>query len=307
MASPVEQSNLTMLDDATLQAAREKAEQRTREDDNPFLVGIHKPMDSELTVTELAVDGVIPQQLDGRYMRIGPNPVIPPNPASYHWFTGDGMVHAIRIKNGKALWYRNRWIRSEKVSETLNEEPVPVPEGRQRGNVNTNVMGHAGRTWALVEAGNLPAELSEECDTLAITDLDGTLNGSFTAHPHLDPDSGELHAICYLGGPEKNIWHKVVSAEGKVVREEPIAVDHGPSIHDCALTANYVIIFDMPVTFSMEAALDGRPFPIAGTPTIAHASACYRVRGKAMMSSGMMLIPVISSTCLTPMKKRMAR
>jgi carotenoid cleavage dioxygenase len=72
-----------------------------------FLSGIHRPMDAELTLTELDVRGTIPPALDGRYLRIGPNPVAA-DPASYHWFTGDGMVHGLALRDGKALWYRNR-------------------------------------------------------------------------------------------------------------------------------------------------------------------------------------------------------
>ena len=84
---------------------------------NPYLLGIHEPLPSEETLTDLSVTGTIPAELDGRYIRIGPNPITPPNPGLYHWFMGDGMVHGVRLKQGKALWYRNRWIRSRAVSD----------------------------------------------------------------------------------------------------------------------------------------------------------------------------------------------
>src|SRR3546814_3795659 len=73
-------------------------------DAHPYLTGIHTPMDEELTLESLAVDGAIPAALSGRYLRNGPNPALPPDPASYHWFTGAGMVHGLRIEGGKALW-----------------------------------------------------------------------------------------------------------------------------------------------------------------------------------------------------------
>lgn len=69
---------------------------------HPFLWGIHRPMEDELTLTELEVRGAIPQALRGRYLRTGPNPVAADS-ASYHWFTGDGMVHGLAIRDGKAL------------------------------------------------------------------------------------------------------------------------------------------------------------------------------------------------------------
>ena len=72
---------------------------------HPYLTGIHKPMTEELTLENLTVEGSIPTQLDGRYLRIGPNPVTAPDEASYHWFIGDGMTHGVRIVDGKAEWY----------------------------------------------------------------------------------------------------------------------------------------------------------------------------------------------------------
>src|SRR3546814_2938062 len=83
-------------------------------------------MDEELTLESLAVDGAIPAALSGRYLRNGPNPALPPDPASYHWFTGAGMVHGLRIEGGKALWYRNRWVRGAEACAKLGE---PIPPG----------------------------------------------------------------------------------------------------------------------------------------------------------------------------------
>lgn len=92
--------------------------------DHPFLTGIHAPMRAELTLTELPVTGTIPPALNGQYMRIGPNPVNP-DPRGYHWFVGDGMVHGLAIRDGKAQWYRNRWIRSTPAAAALGEPPAP--------------------------------------------------------------------------------------------------------------------------------------------------------------------------------------
>ncbi|MBK9432865.1 MAG: carotenoid oxygenase family protein [Sphingomonadales bacterium] len=232
---------------------------------HPFLSGIHTPMDAELTLDELRVTGEIPAELDGRYIRIGPNPIAP-NPAAYHWFLGDGMVHGVRLKGGKALWYRNRWIRSTKVSEALGEPPAPGTRSERFDTVNTNIVGHAGETWAIVEAGGFPVRIDAELNTIAHDPFGGTLHYAFSAHPHLDPDSGEMHAICYKGDVADTIWHVVVDASGKVIREEPVAVQHGPMIHDCMITKNYAIILDLPCTFSMKALIGGHPFPYRWNP-----------------------------------------
>lgn len=230
--------------------------------EHPFLSGIHAPMREELTLSDLSVTGSIPVDLDGSYLRIGPNPIAP-DPASYHWFIGDGMVHGVRLNAGRALWYRNRWIRSTSVSRALGEEPVPGPRHVNFETVNTNVLGHAGKTWALVEAGSFPVELDDRLGTVAFNAFEGTLKGSFSAHPHLDPDSGEMHAICYAGGDPSLVRHVVVGKDGRVRREEPIPVQDGPSIHDCAISGKYVLVFDLPVTFSMKRLIAGFQFPYA--------------------------------------------
>ena len=227
---------------------------------HPYLSGIHTPMTEEKTLTALAVTGTIPAALDGRYLRIGPNPVAP-DPAGYHWFTGDGMVHGVALRDGQALWYRNRWIRSHTASRALGEAAAPGPRHGVGDTVNTNVMQIGGRTWALVEAGSYPVEIGDTLDEQAYNPFDGTLAGSFTAHPHRDPRTGEFHAIAYDATQAETIRHVVLSPEGRVVREMPIPVRHGPSVHDCAITARYAIILDLPVTFSMTALIGGHSFP----------------------------------------------
>lgn len=232
-------------------------------DDGPniFLTGIHKPMTGEETIADLRVDGSIPAPLDGRYLRIGPNPVTPPNPAAYHWFTGDGMAHGVRVQGGKALWYRNRWIRSNAVSDALGEPRAPGQRSQLSDNANTNIVGIAGRTWAIVEAGGNPVELSDGLDTVAHNPFDGTLDVPFSAHPHHCPLTGEMHAITYDAMMHDRVWHVVVDGAARVIRQEPIAVSDGPSIHDCALTASRVVILDLPVTFSMKSVIAGHRFP----------------------------------------------
>ncbi len=233
------------------------------EGDHPFLSGIHTPMASELTLEELDVTGTIPAALTGRYLRNGPNPALPADPASYHWFTGAGMVHGLAIADGKAQWYRNRWVRGTEAAEALGEPVAPGPRQSGFDAPNTNVVGIAGRTWAIVEAGGNPVELSRELETIAHNKFDDTLAHSYTAHPHWDPATGERHAICYVGDEFNTVWHTVLDAKGHVVREEPVAVQHGPSIHDCAITPDHVLVFDLPVTFSMSRMLAGYAFPYA--------------------------------------------
>src|SRR5213083_906638 len=78
---------------------------------NPYLAGPFAPTHDEVTLDDLEVVGQIPDDLNGVYVRNGPNPQFDPH-GRYHWFDGDGMVHALHIADGRAT-YRNRWIRTE--------------------------------------------------------------------------------------------------------------------------------------------------------------------------------------------------
>ena len=154
---------------------------------NKFLEGNFAPVRREHTITELAVTGRIPDFLDGRYLRNGPNPLSEVDPAAYHWFMGDGMVHGVRLRDGKAEWYRNRWVRNPAVAATLTARTASRFCGLDALGANTNVIGHAGRTLALVEAGAPIYELTDELDTVGRCDFGGTLPGGYTAHPKRDP------------------------------------------------------------------------------------------------------------------------
>ena len=167
---------------------------------NRYLEGGYAPVTEEVTAVELDVTGTIPAHLEGRYLRNGPNP-ISAEPATYHWFTGDGMVHGVRLRDGKADWYRNRWVRSEAVAQALGEQwPSGPVHADMDFSSNTNVIGHAGRTFAIVEAGARPYELTYDLSTIGPCDFDGTLPGGYTAHPKRDPSTGELHAMSYVWG-----------------------------------------------------------------------------------------------------------
>ena len=133
---------------------------------NKYLSGAYAPVHTEETLTGLPVSGTLPDVLDGRYLRNGPNPIGAVDPARYHWFTGAGMVHGIRLRDGAAEWYRNRWVRSRSVAKALGEaaRPGPIHDDFDFA-TNTNVFGHAGRTFAVVEGGSNPYELTDELDT----------------------------------------------------------------------------------------------------------------------------------------------
>lgn len=234
--------------------------ERLPQTQSPFAVGIHEPMREEMTLQDLPVTGSIPAQLNGQYLKIGANPVRPTS-GGHTWFLGDGMVHGLAIKDGKALWYRNRWIGSRSVAAARGRSAAPGSRPGYNDTVNTNVVDIGGRIFAVVEAGSFPVELVETLEAQRYNPFDGTLSGSFSGHPHLDPITGEIHAITYDARIWDTVRHVVLSPTGKVIRDAPVAVEHGPCIHDCAITARFAIILDLPLTFSLRALLAGRRFP----------------------------------------------
>ena len=234
-------------------------------DANRYLEGAFAPVDVEQTLTDLTVTGTIPAELDGRYVRNGPNPVgADPDPATYHWFTGAGMVHGVRLRDGGAEWYRNRWVRDALTAEALGEADRGGPHHSPTGDnsVNTNVLGIAGRTFAVVEAGSFPIELTDELETIGRNDFDGTLTTSYSAHAKPHGRTGELHAMTYWW-PEESVHHVVLDHEGHVRRDVEVPVGGRPMIHDLALSDSRVAIFDLPVQFDLDLAMGGARLPYA--------------------------------------------
>ena len=136
--------------------------------DHPNLNDNYAPLRMECEVNDLIVEGGIPQDLYGSFYRNGPDPQFPPL-GQYHWFGGDGMVHAFHFENGK-ISYLNRWSRTSKWLQErkagkslidglnpMNSDPQWNPEGSD-GTANTNIIFHAGKLLAL-EEGHVPFEL----------------------------------------------------------------------------------------------------------------------------------------------------
>lgn len=221
--------------------------------------GGYRPVTQEYEAFDPKVIGKLPDELDGTFLCIGPNP-LPESKATGHAFAHDAMVHGIRIRDGRAAWYRNRWVRTQRVCRARGGLPTPGPSHGLFDNPNCNIIRLAGRTLALGDGGVLPVELDENLDTSARVDLDGTLPGCFSSHPVLDPLTGELHAVAYR--PDRaHIDYLIVDAGGRVRSAEPINVKNTPMMHAFSLTARHAILYDLPVTFDERAADTGSRMP----------------------------------------------
>jgi len=231
--------------------------------DTPFhLKGNFAPVEEELTVTELRVEGEIPAELSGLYCRNGSNPH---TGFSEHWFLGDGMVHGVRLEGGKASWYRNRYVRTPYLDDPdaprRDEAGKPF---RENSFANTHVIGHAGQILAL-EEGSFPFVLDHELETIGPMNYEGKLVTAMTAHPKICGKTGELLFFGYDQLPPYLTYHRV-SKEGKLVQSEEITVGGPTMMHDFAITERHVLFLDLPVVFDIEIALKGgMPFQWSDT------------------------------------------
>ncbi|MEV2211450.1 carotenoid oxygenase family protein [Streptomyces sp. NPDC050997] len=216
-----------------------------------YLRGRFAPVPEEHTATDLTVRGSLPPELDGRYLRNGPNPL--PGEDEGHWFTGPGMLHGIRLRGGRAEWYRNRWVRTREleghpfVREDFTIDLAATP-------ANTHVIRHADTVLALCEVG-LPYWVTPELETVGPYDFGGRLRTAMTAHPKEDPVTGELHLFGTGFAPPYLTYHRV-TAEGALLDSRPIEVPGPTMMHDFAITERHIVWMDLPVVF--EPALAGR-------------------------------------------------
>jgi carotenoid cleavage dioxygenase len=218
----------------------------------PHLAGNYAPVTTELTAYDLPVTGRIPPELSGWYLRNGPNPH---DAGSGHWFFGDGMVHGVRIADGRAVSYRNRWVRTSVFTDHATRFRPDGSVDYTVGPANTHVIRHAGHTLALVEV-SLPYEITSELDTLGPFDFGGGLRSNMTAHPKTCPATGELHFFGYSPIEPYLTYHRA-DAAGTMLLRRPIEVP-GPTMHhDFHLTTEHVVFMDLPVVFDRQRAMSG--------------------------------------------------
>lgn len=238
---------------------------------NPYLLGMYAPVHTEIDSGELAVLGEIPADLHGVYLRNGPNPRFAPE-GRYHWFDGDGMVHAVHFADGQAR-YRNRWVRTaafQAESEAgralwrgVMENPKANPFGNSHGlnikdSANTDLTFHRGQllaTWYLCGTPYAIDPLSLE--TLGAQDFLGTLVGDMMAHPKVDERTGELFWFDY-GPRPPYLRYGVIGADGATSHVTDIALPGPRMPHDMAITENYAVLMDLPLVADPEAARQGR-------------------------------------------------
>ncbi|NNE72513.1 MAG: 9-cis-epoxycarotenoid dioxygenase [Acidimicrobiales bacterium] len=224
-----------------------------------WLQGGFAPVAEEVELTDLEVVGALPPSLTGLYARNGSNPL----EGSGHWFFGDGMAHGLRLERGQAKWYRNRFVQTPQFTGAIPDGPP----GREAGYSNVSFFTHAGRLLSSGEVG-WPMELSpDDLSTVGVESWGGALGPNFTAHPKVDPATGLMHAFGY-GFVDPFLTYYVISADGSEVVHSTVVPVSGPTMmHDFAITDSDVVFWELPVVFSLDAAVAGDALPYAWDPS----------------------------------------
>ena len=240
---------------------------------NFFLDGNFAPVDSEQDAQNMQVTGTIPNDLAGNFLRIGPNPVYIFDVDKYHTFDGDGMIHAIEFESGSAR-YRNRFVQTEGLAlererddwiwkglnSILDPTPSRVPEGgpANKNLANTAFAYHNNRLYALHEASQPTIVSLPGLETIGTTDFAGKLTHPFTAHPKVDPQTGEMMAFGY-SFQAPYVQYSVINATGELIHSTPVTIPKPVFMHDFAATENYSLFLDFPITLDIERAIAGGP------------------------------------------------
>ena len=235
---------------------------------SPFLEGNFAPVERELAVDDLAIVGEWPRELEGTLVRNGPNPQFPPL-GRYHWHDGDGMLHAVRIRGGRAS-YRNRAIRTRALelerkrgralwSGVLERPQFDNPEGAFKSTANTSLVRHAGKLLALEEHGE-PVEIDpEDLDTLGAYSFGRRLRHPLTPHPKIDPVTGEMFALGYSPVAKPHAQYTVIAADGALAHTTALELPIGVLMHDFAITERFAVVMNHPYTFDVRRMLRGEP------------------------------------------------
>ncbi len=229
---------------------------------NRYLSGNFAPVAKEVMAMDLRVKGKLPEGLSGYFVRNGPNS-ISPSPERYQWLAGDGMLHIVELDGGKASSYRNRWLRVPSVAQQLGEsEPTGLPAPNGFDISNTSTVRINGRLFSTTE-GTYPYEFTPDGKTVVREGFGGKLTHGLSAHSKLDPTTQETHSISYRATqPPFAVWH-VIDDKGVVTKSAPLEIPACSMIHSTTLTPKHVLVYDLPVTFSMDVAQAGWPFPFA--------------------------------------------
>lgn len=236
-----------------------------------FTGGLYKPARFEGEIYDLEVDGNVPDEIDGTFFQVAPDPQYPPMLGDDIFFNGDGAITAFTFKNGH-VDFKRRYVMTERLKAQraaraslhgiYRNRYTNDPSVRELNNstANTNVVVHGGKLLALKEDSAPYALDPVTMETIGLWDFNGQLtSATFTAHPKIDPANGDLLCFGYeaRGEATPDIVYYEIDASGRKKRETWIVAPYAAMIHDFAVTENYVIFPLMPLTSDLDRMKNG--------------------------------------------------
>jgi len=240
---------------------------------HPGFTSVLRLLRFEGDIGDLELQGEFPAELDGAFYRVHPDPQFAPRFADDQFFNGDGMVTMFRIHQGR-VDFRQRYARTDKwrlENEARHalfgayRNPLTDDDrvkGQHRGTANTNVLVHAGRLFAMKEDSPCLLMDPETLDTHGYTSFGGDLDiSAFTAHPKIDPDSGNFCGFGYsLAGPlTRECTYFEIDPEGQVVHRADFQVPYYTMLHDFGITRDYAVFNVSPWSSDWSVLEQNRP------------------------------------------------
>jgi len=235
--------------------------------------GYAAPSRVEGDVHDLEVVGQIPPELNGAFYRNSADHTYPPLLGKDIFLNGDGMVHMVRFENGHAD-LKTRYVRTRKFELERKARRAlfgayrnPFTDsaevaGEDNNTANTAVLWHHGKLYALKESG-LPYELDPNTlETLGERNFSGKLDRTFTAHPKLDPETGECIAFAYNapGQPSRDIELYVIAPNGEITSHETFEAPYSSMVHDCLVSRNHIAFVICPMVCDWERVKNGESY-----------------------------------------------
>ena len=233
---------------------------------SPTFLTIDEPFRFEGELFDLEVEGQIPPELDGTFFRVGPDQAFPPKMGDANPFNGDGFVTAFRIADGhcdlQARYVMTERLKAERAARRGLFGAYRNPftddasvQGINRGVANTNVVAHNGMLLAMKEDQPPYRMCPRTLETQGQYDWDGQMTAaSFTAHPKVDPETGDLYGYAYAAKGEgtDDIALYRFDKEGNKTWEVWFKAPYPGMVHDCAISEHYIVLPMMPQVMSLE-------------------------------------------------------
>lgn len=239
----------------------------------PAFSGWNAPVRVECDIGDLVVEGRLPEEIAGRWYRLTPDPMFPPRRGDDAYWSGDGMISRFVIAGGRAS-YRARYLQTERLRNDIAagrslygdyRNPYtddPRVAGMGRGTNNTTPIWHGGRLLALKEDSRALEVDPETLATRGEWNYHGRLRSqTMTAHPRLDPDTGELFFFGYeaAGLATREVAYAVADRHGELLREEWFEAPHVSFMHDFVVTKRHVVFAVFPFTCDLQRMQSGGP------------------------------------------------